>query len=68
MKNSQAIEVDENVLACLQRDLERKRKRAQAARARKPRMEARKPGKLKEADQIRFRSKLKATSNFYISN
>ena len=48
MKNSQAIEVDENVLACLQRDLERKRKRAQAARARKPRMEARKKASSKK--------------------
>ena len=69
MKHSQAIEVDKNFFAYRQRDLECKRNRAKSARAKKAQIEARKPVKLKEADPIRFRSKLKANpSKFRISN
>ena len=59
MKHSQAIEVNKNFFAYRQRDLECKRNRAKVARAKKAQIEAKKPLELKEADQIRFRSKLK---------
>ena len=52
-RRSQLIEVNENFFAYHQRDLERKKNRAQAAREKKARMEDRKPVKRnREAEKL----------------
>ena len=69
MKHSQAIEVYFKNFEYRQRDLERKRNRAQVARAKKARMEAKKPLKHNEPDPLTAKSKLKGIqSKFHVSN